>query len=86
MIVTVIDRKAMHEAWGRPGLYTIITRKIEIPDTCPQCGGPRGIETLRTDRTYEDGDVAFPHVWNNPCGHVDKYKDLLEHPETVFLG
>lgn len=84
MIVTVIDRKAMASDWGS-GPFAIITRRVEIPDTCPKCGGPRGTATLRTVQVYEDGEVAHPHIWENPCGHRDLYSDILVDPTTVFL-
>ena len=74
MKVTVVDRQAMAAAWGH-GLYTILTRTLEISDTCPVCGGPRG--TPRNHHMYEDGDTATVSVWDNPCGHVDKYSAVL---------
>ena len=76
MIVTVVDRKAMADAWGGPGLYTVITRTIEIPDTCPVCGGPRGEPHFQ--HWTEDGHTVRISRWQNECGHVDKYAELLE--------
>lgn len=80
MKVTVVDRESMKKAWGTPGPYTIITRKIEISDTCPKCGGPRG--EPREERMIEDGDIAYISRWHNPCGHIDKYADVLREPAT----
>ena len=80
MRVTVIDRAAMARAWGT-GPFTIITRELEIADTCPVCGGPRGQPVLHS--TYEDGCTAWPHTWDNPCGHIDKYRDLIEEVDSA---
>lgn len=74
MRVTVIDRRAMDEQWGN-GLFSYVTRTIEISDFCPVCGGPRG--EAYTERQYEDGDCCYVTRWNNQCGHVDKYRDVL---------
>lgn len=77
MKVTVIDRVAMGKAWGTPH-YGIITKEIEISDKCPVCDGPRG--EPEPHYTYENDCIAWPHVWTNPCGHLDKYSDLLKLP------
>lgn len=70
MKVTVLDRSG----WGRHGPYPD-TRTVEIPDTCPKCGGLRG---KPVQRTYaEDGQFLTVDTWENPCGHVDKYADVL---------
>lgn len=80
MIVTVIDREAMEREWGRPGLYTVITRTVEISDNCPICGKERGEPGLR--HFMEDGYPYTVHVWMNPCGHVDKYSDVIKEFEN----
>lgn len=51
------------------------TRTIDIANTCPVCGGPRG--EPRTWAYPEDGEYYHPSVWENPCGHVDKYPACL---------
>jgi hypothetical protein len=80
MKVTVIDRMAMREAWGNGGYY-LMTREIEISDNCPTCGSKRGIP--RSHQTYEDGDVAWSHVWDNPCGHIDFYSSVIMEADEI---
>ena len=74
--VVVIDR--------RGDRIVPTTFHATIPWICRICGGPRG-ET-RGKNFHEDGDSFFCHVWDNPCGHVDKYIDVIresEESETV---
>lgn len=75
MRVTVVDREATNRAWGTPGLFTVLTRTVEISDTCPVCGGPRGEPTKRA--FCEDGHHYSVDCWSNPCGHIDSYRDVL---------
>ena len=75
MKVTVIDREEMRKVWGTSA-YSIVTTTLEIPDTCDVCGGKRGQPTPH--RTHEDGETVYPDVWHNPCGHVDKYADIIK--------
>lgn len=76
MLVTVIDRTAQDKAWGRT--QTSIQnylRTITIADTCPTCGGPRG--EPRMARQCDDGEWFNVSRWENPCGHIDRYADVL---------
>lgn len=77
MKVTIIDREAITASWGRgfTGVMAHYLVTLEIPDTCPTCGGPRGEPT--PTRQCEDGDWFTVDQWRNPCGHVDKYRDVL---------
>jgi hypothetical protein len=65
MTVTVMFR----DGWTR---YPVA---VEIAGTCPVCGGPRG--EPRGHNFYEDGDTFHVNVWDNPCGHVDRYPDVI---------
>jgi hypothetical protein len=67
MTVTIPDRT------GNP--WFPVLRTINIPDRCPKCGGERGAPTLT--RQCEDGEFYYVHTWTNPCGHIDKYADLI---------
>ena len=80
MTVRVIDRAASNALWGTPN-YRIIIKQVTIDDVCPVCGGPRGEPEVK--RFYECGDWHECDVWTNPCGHVDKYADVLK--ETNHL-
>lgn len=79
MTVTVRDRSA-EPKWGH-GLTRVATRKITIPATCPQCGGPRG--EPRGMNQCEDGVFYWTQVWDNPCGHVDYYADVIAEAQLV---
>lgn len=47
---------------------------VEIANICPTCGGPRGKPV--TIRQCEDGQWFSLDQWTNPCGHIDRYKDV----------
>ena len=78
MKVTVMYR---NKWFGGDG-WTYYPKTIEIGDLCPVCGGFRG-------KPYpyvfcEDGEFITVDKWDNPCGHVDTYKDcLIEAGEVV---
>lgn len=44
-----------------------------IDNNCKQCGEKRGKPELRN--FCEDGYWHNLSVWENPCGHIDYYKD-----------
>ncbi len=67
MIVIVMDRKS---PWYPR------TRTVEIADTCPACGGPRG--SIYGHNFWEDDQSFFVNRWDNPCGHVDHYPTVLK--------
>ena len=82
MRVTVIDREAQRQLWGRgyQGIQQILAT-IDIADDCPVCGGPRG--EPRIARHCEDGEWYSVSQWTNPCGHIDKYADVLNEHQTA---
>ena len=63
---------------GRELYFSIVN--ITIRDCCPVCGGKRGKPVLR--RYCEDGEWYSVHNWTNPCGHVDKYRDVIQEHLT----
>ena len=67
MQVTIRDRSISE--------WLPVLRTIEIPNRCPKCGGERG--TPKLTRQCEDGELYYVHTWTNPCGHIDKYADLI---------
>lgn len=86
MTVRVVDRST----WGTMGPYPLI-RCVTISTTCPKCGGPRG--TPRPYTFHDNGDWHTCDRWENPCGHVDKYDDVLreagvacEYRENKSIG
>jgi hypothetical protein len=76
MRVTVKDNEAIARNWGSgPGGVIVVTG--DIADTCqrPACGQPRG--EVRGFNGYEDGEPYHVNVWDNTCGHVDMYEDVV---------
>lgn len=55
--------------------WTFYPVTVEIANTCPVCGGPRGEPQHKS--FYECGAWYNVNTWENPCGHIDKYKDVL---------
>jgi hypothetical protein len=74
--ITVKVRDYSAEApWG-VGLTNPVVRSIVISAYCVVCGTPRGMP--REIHQCEDGVHYWPHVWDNPCGHVDMYADVVK--------
>lgn len=54
---------------------------VEISDFCPVCGGKRG--TPEHGFSYDGSRRLAVDVWENPCGHVDYYKNVrAEYRQT----
>jgi hypothetical protein len=51
------------------------TKHVQLNWVCPKCGGKRG-ETYRT-LSYDGSLRVQCDGWHNPCGHIDKYSDVL---------
>lgn len=70
MRVTVSDRgrRSIHD-------YGFDLVSVDIADTCPVCGGPRGKPKSR--QFCDDGQFYSVDCWENPCGHVDKYDAVI---------
>ena len=60
-----------------PGYSGVAIVTVTVRALCPRCGGPRGVDTIRPHRFHKDGDWYTAHRWDNPCGHVDSYSDVL---------
>lgn len=80
MQVTIVDRAQMDATYGGPGFAGIALRTVKIRDRCPQCGGPRGDPVK--NRYHEWGEFYYVDNWTNPCGHVDRYSDVLQEALT----
>lgn len=80
MTVTVRDRSA-ESPWGS-GMTNPRTRTVTISALCPRCGGRRG--EPRGLNQHDDGAWYWVQVWDNPCGHVDMYTDVVR--EAAELG
>lgn len=75
MTVIVRDHQTEKAWWGRGGPWSPVLRTVTIDAVCPQCGGPRG--EVRGHNQYEDGVSFHVNVWNNPCGHIDYYGEVI---------
>lgn len=73
MTVRVRDR-ASEAPWGS-GLNRPAIRTVTIPRACPRCGCPRG--EARNLNQHDDGEWYSVDIWQNPCGHVDHYADVV---------
>jgi hypothetical protein len=62
-------------SWFGGDGWTFYPVTVEIADTCPQCGGPRGEPAPNHFR--ECGEWYTVDTWENPCGHMDRYPDVL---------
>lgn len=74
--VTVLDRST----WGTNFPYPM-QREIIISKKCPCCGAERGEPKLT--RQYDNGDYRYIHIWKNPCGHIDKYTEVLKEAMEI---
>jgi len=80
MKVLVVDRST----WGTTLPYPRI-QEVNISDKCPKCSGPRGVPYGYN--FVEDGQGFHCHKWDNPCGHIDMYEDVLkEYNESIQGG
>lgn len=81
MQVTVVDRARMDTLYGQPRFPGVIRRTVEINDKCPSCGGPRG--KPQKARYHEWGEFYYVDNWTNPCGHLDRYSDVLQEAREI---
>lgn len=73
--ITVTVRDTAAEApWGY-GFTDPKTRTVTVSGFCPVCGGRRG--DRRGQNACEDGAYYWVEQWDNMCGHVDRYDDVI---------
>ena len=73
MTVPVRDRES-ESPWGS-GPTRPKTRTMTISAFCPTCGGRRG-EPHGLNQC-DDGAYYWVQVWDNPCGHLDRYRAVI---------
>lgn len=80
--VTVRDRATEDALWGSSGPWSPSLREIEISAFCQvlDCGQRRG--EIRGLNQHEDGVWFNTNVWTNPCGHLDRYPEVLAEAAT----
>ncbi len=64
------------------GGWTVNIVEVEISDFCPICGEKRG--EPKNYNFYENDESFSCDTWNNPCGHIDFYKDVLEEAKKIY--
>ena len=57
------------------------TKEIEISDYCPVCGQLRG-NPMKQPLILNHRRLMV-HVWDNPCGHIDKYEYCINESERI---
>jgi len=55
--------------------------EVLIGENCPVCGGKRG--EVYGYNFWEDGTSHWCNRWNNPCGHIDLYEDVLKEASLL---
>ncbi len=58
--------------------------KVKLHWVCPVCGQPRG--KIKKVRSYDGSLILFCDGWGNPCGHVDKYDDVIAEAKANGLN
>jgi hypothetical protein len=53
---------------------------VTVDWVCPHCKGPRG-EPFKIP-SYDGSRRMIVDGWKNPCGHVDKYADVVDEANT----
>lgn len=48
---------------------------LELEWKCPECGGERG--PVVQGLAYDGSVTLIVDTWQNPCGHTDRYADLV---------
>ncbi len=49
---------------------------IEIDNKCPKCGSERGVKRWK-GFSYDGSRRIIVDCWENACGHIDKYTDVI---------
>jgi len=63
------------------GLYA---RTVKILDSCPICGKRRG--DVVSGLSYDGSRRLAVDMWQNPCGHLDRYSDVRDEARNNGLN
>jgi hypothetical protein len=61
--------------------WSYYSKAVEIADNCPTCGKRRG--TPYDYNFCEDGEWFSVDKWDNPCGHLDTYRECLKEARAI---
>jgi hypothetical protein len=64
--------------------WTYYPVTVTIADTCPVCGGSRGVPSI--NRYCEDEQFYYLSNWKNACGHLDTYKAVYLEAQNFTDG
>jgi hypothetical protein len=70
-VVTIMFRNTFTGGDG----WTYYPMQVIIDNNCPKCGQKRG--EPYPYRFCEDGEWFTVDKWDNPCGHIDTYRDCF---------
>ncbi|GAB3975674.1 hypothetical protein GCM10028806_33760 [Spirosoma terrae] len=74
MIVNIPDRSVTEG---------VKVSRFEIGNTCPVCGGPRGLNRWQVNH-YDGKQVLLVDIWTNPCGHVDLQSSARQEAAQIL--
>jgi hypothetical protein len=75
MLVTLRAQEGCEAGCG--GDCVPAVRQYVISVGCPRCGQIRGRPELQIMFDAECGHYYCVDTWVNPCGHIDRYSDVL---------
>lgn len=70
-IRVTIPRTAQHAGYDG----NLLT--VDISDKCPKCGAKRAVKRWK-GLSYDGSMRLQVDCWDNECGHVDKYSDVIQ--------
>ena len=62
----------------------IYTAEVNLHWICPVCGQSRG--KIKKGYSYDGSLRCCVDTWDNPCGHIDKYCDVIQEARTNKLN
>jgi len=57
---------------------------VTISAYCSKCGERRG--EPQGNNSCDDGAFYWVQVWENPCGHLDLYTDVIAEARALESG
>ncbi|MFJ2882377.1 hypothetical protein ACIQGT_14340 [Streptomyces sp. NPDC093108] len=79
------DRMTVRIPYADRATRTTGVITVTVAARCPVCGGPRGWNTVRPYTATTAEHTIVHDCWTNPCGHQDRYPDVLTESRTRRL-
>jgi hypothetical protein len=80
------EHHLFHAICDQLGVIVPDTSDYEIAAVCPRCGCARGAPVLVPVHDEATGHDYYVDCWENPCGHVDAYDDVMLEVATQCDG